>query len=93
MAVAALLLWLCTAAIGSYLLVTAVHAGNTGPEPGDLCPSPPSNPRPPAPSRPPPAAGAAGPATPASPAKPARNDRDLLRRRPCGRPGASPCPA
>ena len=28
MAVAALLLWLCTATIGSYLLVTAVRAGN-----------------------------------------------------------------
>ena len=28
MAVAGLLLWLCTAAIGSYLLVTAVRAGN-----------------------------------------------------------------
>jgi hypothetical protein len=27
-AVAALLLWLCTAAVGSYLLVTAAHAGN-----------------------------------------------------------------
>jgi hypothetical protein len=27
-AVAALLLWLCTAAIGSYLLVTAAHSGN-----------------------------------------------------------------
>lgn len=32
MAVATLLLWLCTAAIGSYLLVTAVHAGNAEPE-------------------------------------------------------------
>ena len=34
MAVAALLLWLCTAAVGSYLLVTAAHAsGDTEPEP------------------------------------------------------------
>ena len=40
MAVAALLLWLCTAAIGSYLLVTAVHAGNTRPEPGESVPVP-----------------------------------------------------
>jgi len=31
-AVAALLLWLCTATIGSYLLVTAVRAGNRGRE-------------------------------------------------------------
>lgn len=34
MAVAALLLWLCTAAVGSYLLATAAHAsGNAEPEP------------------------------------------------------------
>ncbi len=34
MAVAALLLWLCTAAVGSYLLVTAAHAsGDTDPAP------------------------------------------------------------
>jgi hypothetical protein len=32
-AIAALLLWLCTAAVGSYLLATAVHAGNAEPEP------------------------------------------------------------
>jgi len=30
MAVAGLLLWLCTATVGSYLLVTAVRAGNRG---------------------------------------------------------------
>jgi hypothetical protein len=36
MAVAALLLWLCTAAVGSYLLVTAAHAsGNREPEPAE----------------------------------------------------------
>ncbi|MGH3252480.1 MAG: hypothetical protein ACRDOI_40570 [Trebonia sp.] len=29
MAVAALLLWLCTAAVGAYLLVSSVHSGNT----------------------------------------------------------------
>ena len=29
MAVAALLLWLCTAAVGAYLLVTAAHSANT----------------------------------------------------------------
>ena len=37
MAVAALLLWLCTAAVGSYLLVTAAHAGNN---PGNDEPEP-----------------------------------------------------
>jgi hypothetical protein len=36
-AVAALLLWLCTAAVGSYLLVTAAHAGNN---PGNDEPAP-----------------------------------------------------
>ncbi len=40
MAVAALLLWLCTAAIGAYLLVTAIHAGNTGPGPEESVPVP-----------------------------------------------------
>jgi hypothetical protein len=39
MAVAALLLWLCTAAVGSYLLVTAAHAsGDTEPEPAEAVP-------------------------------------------------------
>ena len=33
MAVAALLLWLCTAAVGGYLLVTAAHSGNPTAEP------------------------------------------------------------
>lgn len=33
MAVAALLLWLCTAAVGSYLLATSVRSGNTEPAP------------------------------------------------------------
>ena len=53
MAVAALLLWLCTAAIGSYLLVTAVHAGNTGPGPEESVPVPaePCGAQPPAPLR------------------------------------------
>jgi hypothetical protein len=37
-AVAALLLWLCTAAIGAYLLVTALHAGNAGREPEEPVP-------------------------------------------------------
>jgi hypothetical protein len=37
-AVAALLLWLCTAAIGSYMLVTAVHAGNAEREPEEPVP-------------------------------------------------------
>jgi hypothetical protein len=39
-AIAALLLWLCTAAVGSYLLATAVHAGNAEPEPGEPVPVP-----------------------------------------------------
>jgi hypothetical protein len=34
-AVAALLLWLCTAAVGGYLLATAVRSGNTGPGPAE----------------------------------------------------------
>lgn len=38
MAVAALLLWLCTAAVGAYLLVTAVHAGNAEREPEEPVP-------------------------------------------------------
>jgi hypothetical protein len=39
-AIAALLLWLCTAAVGSYLLATAVHSGNAGPEPEESVPVP-----------------------------------------------------
>jgi len=39
-AVAALLLWLCTAAVGSYLLATSVHSGNPEPEPGESVPVP-----------------------------------------------------
>jgi hypothetical protein len=39
-AIAALLLWLCTAAVGSYLLATAVHAGHAEPGPGELVPVP-----------------------------------------------------
>ncbi len=31
MAIAALVLWLCTAAVGSYLLVTAIQSGNNAP--------------------------------------------------------------
>jgi hypothetical protein len=39
MAVAALLLWLCTAAVGGYLLTTAAHAsGDTEPEPAESVP-------------------------------------------------------
>jgi hypothetical protein len=78
-AVAALLLWLCTAAIGSYLLVTAIHAGNTGPGPEESVPVPAEQS---AAARTVSAAAGgaapAGPATPASPAKPTRNDRDLF---------------
>ena len=79
MAVAALLLWLCTAAIGSYLLVTAIHAGNTGPGPEESVPVPAEQS---AAARTVQAAAGgaapAGPATTASPAKPRRNDRDLF---------------
>ena len=79
MAVAALLLWLCTAAIGTYLLVTAIHAGNTGPGPEESVPVPAEQSA--AVRTVQAAAGGAapaGPATPASPAKPTRNDRDLF---------------
>jgi len=39
MAVAALLLWLCTAAVGAYLLATAAHAsGDSEPEPTEPVP-------------------------------------------------------
>jgi hypothetical protein len=59
MAVAALLLWLCTAAVGGYLLTTAAHAsGDTEPEPAESVP----------------VSTATGPATAAvPPAKPVRN--------------------
>ncbi|HEX7160496.1 MAG TPA: hypothetical protein VF223_04575 [Trebonia sp.] len=40
MAVATLLLWLCTAAVGAYLLVTSVHSANAAPEPGEAEPEP-----------------------------------------------------
>jgi hypothetical protein len=39
-AIAALLLWLCTAAVGSYLLATAVHSGNAEPEQAEPVPVP-----------------------------------------------------
>ena len=77
MAVAALLLWLCTAAIGAYLLVTAVHRGNIEQEPEESVPVPAEQS----------AAASAGPAgatastPPASPparARPRRNDRDIF---------------
>ena len=40
MAVATLLLWLCTAAVGAYLLVTSVHSANAAPEPEESEPEP-----------------------------------------------------
>lgn len=40
MAVATLLLWLCTAAVGAYLLVTSVHSANAAPGPGEAEPEP-----------------------------------------------------
>jgi pyruvate dehydrogenase E2 component (dihydrolipoamide acetyltransferase) len=61
-AVAALLLWLCTAAIGAYLLVTAVHAGNVEPAPEESVPVPAEQP--------------AAASAPTAPARPRRNDRD-----------------
>jgi hypothetical protein len=71
-AVAALLLWLCTAAVGSYLLVTAAHAGNN---PGNDEPEPAEPVRVPA-ERPAAArADAAAPTAPPAPA-PARRTRD-----------------
>jgi hypothetical protein len=39
-AVATLLLWLCTAAVGAYLLVTSVHSANAAPGPGEAEPEP-----------------------------------------------------
>lgn len=40
MAVATLLLWLGTAAVGAYLLVTSVHSAKAAPEPGEAEPEP-----------------------------------------------------
>jgi hypothetical protein len=51
-AIAALLLWLCTAAVGSYLLATAVQAGNADPEPGEPVPVPAEQPVAAGPQRP-----------------------------------------
>jgi hypothetical protein len=39
-AVATLLLWLCTAAVGAYLLVTSVHSANAAPGPEEAEPEP-----------------------------------------------------
>jgi len=77
-AVAALLLWLGTAAIGSYLLITAIHAGNDRVEAEEPVPVPAE--RSAAASA---GAAAAAPSAPADapadapvPAKPRRSDRD-----------------
>ena len=75
MAVAALLLWLCTAAVGSYLLVTAAHSGN------NPASAEPAEPAPVAAQRPAAAiADAAGvTASPApAPARLTRDDRDRV---------------
>ena len=77
MAVAALLLWLCTAAVGSYLLVTAAHAGNN---PGNDEPEPAEPVRVPAER---PAAARADAAAPTgspapAPARRTRDDRDRV---------------
>jgi hypothetical protein len=73
-AVAALLLWLCTAAVGSYLLMTAAHSGNN---PANAEPEPqPAEPAPVAAQRPAAAtADAAGVTVSPAPA-PARLTRD-----------------
>ncbi len=81
MAVAALLLWLCTAAIGAYLLVTAIHSGNIEPEPEESVPVPAEQPaaasrRPGRGQRPRRRPGRVAAASPAAPARPRRNDRD-----------------
>jgi hypothetical protein len=39
-AVATLLLWLCTAAVGAYLLLTSVHSANAAPDPEEAEPEP-----------------------------------------------------
>jgi pyruvate/2-oxoglutarate dehydrogenase complex dihydrolipoamide acyltransferase (E2) component len=39
-AVATLLLWLCTAAVGAYLLVTSVHSAHAAPDPEEAEPEP-----------------------------------------------------
>jgi multisubunit Na+/H+ antiporter MnhC subunit len=80
-AVAALLLWLCTAAIGAYLLVTAVHAGNVEPEPEESVPVPAEQPAaasagPAGAAASTPPASPTAPAGPTAPARPRRNDRD-----------------
>jgi hypothetical protein len=79
-AVATLLLWLCTAAIGSYLLVTAVHAGNAEPEaeeslePAESVTVPADQPA--AASADPAGASQAPADSPAPAKKPRRSDRD-----------------
>jgi hypothetical protein len=74
-AVAALLLWLCTAAIGGYLLVTAIHSGDDQREPEESVPVPAEQP---AAASTGPAGAAASPAQARAPApaRPRRNDRD-----------------
>ena len=79
MAVAALLLWLCTAAVGSYLLVTAAHAGNNPgndePEPAEPVSVPAERP---AAARADAAAPTAPPASAPSPVRRTRDDRDRV---------------
>ena len=93
MAVAALLLWLGTAAIGGYLLVTAIHSGNNQREPEESVTVPAEQP----------AAARTGPAGAAARSRPGRaplprRDRGgatatASPRCPCSKPGASRCPA
>ena len=76
MAVAALLLWLCTAAIGAYLLVTAIHSGNIEPEPEESVPVPAEQPAAASPGQTASPVPAASPsASPPAPARLRRNAR------------------
>ena len=69
MAIAALLLWLCTAAVGSYLLLTAIRSGDAG----SPTQEPAEEPAPVAAERP--ASAAVSAQAAAAPARPAR-DKD-----------------
>ena len=73
MAIAALLLWLCTAAVGSYLLLTAIRSGNARSPAEEPAQEPAEEPTPVAAERP--ASAAVSAQAAAAPARPAR-DKD-----------------
>jgi hypothetical protein len=76
MAIAALLLWLCTAAVGSYLLLTAIRSTDAESPTQEPTQEPAEEPTPVAAERPTPvAASAQAAAAPARPTRPAR-DKD-----------------